>query len=190
MAKLYFRYAAMNAGKSTQLLQIEYNYKQLGRQVQLLTAKVDDRFGQGIITSRLGISSVAAMFTKKTDMFEVVKQYRAFVTDDTIGAILIDEAQFLTGEQVRDLHRAVHLLGVPVLAFGIRSDFQGMPFEGSAMLLTLAEDVEELKNVCSCGAKATMNMRVDAEGNRVRSGPQVLIGDATYRQVCGKCFYN
>ncbi|KVP16959.1 thymidine kinase [Burkholderia ubonensis] len=189
MSKLYFRYAAMNAGKSTQLLQIEYNYKSLGRHVQLLTAKVDDRFGEGIITSRLGISSVAAMFTPQTNMFEVVKQYRESVTDDTIGAILIDEAQFLKGEQVRDLHRAVHVLGVPVLCFGIRSDFQGNPFEGSAMLLTLAEDIEELKNVCSCGAKATMNMRVDAQGKRVRSGPQVLIGDATYRQVCGECFY-
>ncbi|KVP75117.1 thymidine kinase [Burkholderia ubonensis] len=189
MSKLYFRYAAMNAGKSTQLLQIEFNYKSLGRHVQLLTAKVDNRFGEGIITSRLGIASDAEMFTPETDMFEVVKRYRESVTDETLGALLIDEAQFLKGEQVRDLHRAVHVFDVPVLAFGIRSDFQGLPFEGSAMLLTLAEDIEELKNVCSCGAKATMNMRVDAQGKRVRSGPQLLIGDATYRQVCGNCFY-
>jgi thymidine kinase len=189
MSKLYFRYAAMNAGKSTQLLQIEYNYRTLGRQAQLLTAKVDNRFGSGVITSRLGISSPAAMYSPQTDMYAVVKAYRESVTDDTIGAILIDEAQFLRGEQVRDLHRACHDLGVPVICFGIRSDFQGNPFEGSAMLLTLAEDIEELKNVCSCGAKATMNLRVDAQGNRIRSGPQVLIGDATYRPVCAACFY-
>lgn len=189
MSKLYFRYAAMNAGKSTQLLQIEYNYKSLGRQVLLLTAKVDNRFGNGVIASRLGISSPAAMFSSHTDMYAVVKAYRESVTDDTLGAILVDEAQFLRGEQVRELHKAVHALGVPVMCFGLRSDFQGNPFEGSAMLLTLAEDIEELKNVCSCGAKATMNMRVDANGHRVRSGPQVLIGDATYRQVCGNCFY-
>lgn len=190
MAKLYARFAAMNAGKSTQLLQIEHNYNSNGRRVQLITAKVDDRFGSGRITSRLGVSSIAATFSAKTDMFLVVQQYRETTPQDKLGAILIDEAQFLTGEQVRELHRAVHTFDVPVLCFLIRSDFQGMPFEGAAMLLTLAEDIEEIKNVCSCGAKATMNMRVDAEGNRVRSGPQVLIGDATYRQVCGKCFYN
>lgn len=190
MAKLYARFAAMNAGKSTQLLQIEHNYKANGRRVQLITAKLDGRFGTGRITSRLGVSSLAATFIPETDMFDVVKQYAERTPQDELGAILIDEAQFLTATQVQDLHRAVHLFNVPVLCFLIRSDFQGMPFEGAAMLLTLAEDIEEIKNVCSCGAKATMNMRVDAEGNRVRSGPQVLIGDATYRQVCGKCFYN
>lgn len=190
MAKLYFRYAAMNAGKSTQLLQIEHNYRSLGRSVMLLTAAVDDRFGVGAITSRLGVSSEADVFTSKTDMFDLVGQYRASVSDNELGAILIDEAQFLQGEQVQALHRAVHTFDVPVLCFGLRSDFQGNPFPGSAMLMALAEDIEELKNVCSCGSKATMNMRVDAEGNRVRSGPQVLIGDATYRQVCGKCFYS
>ena len=189
MAKLYFRYSAMNAGKSTQLLQIEHNYSSLGRSVLLLTAAVDDRFGVGLITSRLGVSSEADVFTPSTDLFELVEQYRTSVSKEELGAILIDEAQFLAGLQVQALHRAVHTFGVPVLCFGLRSDFQGNPFPGSAMLMALAEDIEELKNVCACGSKATMNMRVDTEGQRVRSGPQVLIGDATYRQVCGKCFY-
>ncbi len=180
----------MNAGKSTQLLQIEHNYRSLGRSVLLMTAAVDDRFGVGAITSRLGVSSEADAFTSQTDMFDLVAQYRASVTENELGAILIDEAQFLSAKQVSQLHEAVHVHGVPVLCFGLRSDFQGQPFEGSAMLLALAEDIEELKNVCACGAKATMNMRVDATGQRVRSGPQVLIGDATYRQVCGKCFYS
>jgi len=190
MSKLHFRFASMCAGKSTQLLQIRHNYQSLGRSVMLLTAAVDDRFGVGSITSRLGISAEADVFKADTDMYVLVEQYRASVTDDELGAILIDEAQFLTVDQVQQLHRAVHTLHVPVLCFGLRSDFQGNAFPGAAMLLTLAEDIEELKNVCACGSKATMNMRVDGAGNRVRSGPQVLIGDGTYRQVCAKCFYN
>ena len=190
MAKLHFRFASMSAGKSTQLLQIRHNYQSLGRSVLLMTAAVDDRFGTGKITSRLGIDAEADVFRKDTDMFALVEHYRASVDDAELGAILIDEAQFLSVEQVQDLHRAVHTLGVPVLCFGLRSDFQGNAFPGAAMLLTLAEDIEELKNVCACGSKATMNMRVDGAGQRVRSGPQVLIGDATYRQVCAKCFYS
>lgn len=189
MSKLHYRFSAMAAGKSTQLLQIRHNYQSLGRSVMLLTAAIDDRFGVGIITSRLGINADADLFHKTTDMFELVKHYRSSVTDEELGAILIDEAQFLMPEQVQQLHRAVHTLHVPVLCFGLRSDFQGNPFPGAAMLLTLAEDIEELKNVCACGSKATMNMRVDGSGQRVRSGPQVLIGDATYRPVCAKCFY-
>lgn len=187
--KLHFRYASMNAGKSTQLLQIRHNYMSEGRSVLLLTAAVDDRFGVGLVTSRLGPTAEAGVFQKDTDMFAIVAQYRASVTDNQLGAILIDEAQFMTAEQVQQLHRAVHTLHVPVLCFGLRSDFQGNAFPGAAMLLTLAEDIEELKNVCACGSKATMNMRVDANGQKVTSGPQVLIGDSTYRQVCAKCFY-
>jgi len=189
MAKLHFRFASMSAGKSTQLLQIRHNYHSEGRGVLLLTAAVDDRFGVGKVTSRLGVSAEADVFRKDTDMFDLVKHYRSSVTDDELGAILIDEAQFMTVEQVQQLHRAVHTFHVPVLCFGLRSDFQGNAFPGAAMLLTLAEDIEELKNVCKCGSKATMNMRVDAAGKKVTAGPQVLIGDATYRQVCAKCFY-
>lgn len=188
MAKLHFRYAAMNAGKSTHLLQIAHNYNSLGKDVLLLTAKVDNRFGVGRITSRLGISKEADVYEKSDDLFNTLTLYKNMV-GEAAGAVLVDEAQFLTSDQVRQLHKAVHKLNLPVLCFGLRSDFRGLPFEGSAMLLTLAEDIEELKNVCACGAKATMNMRVDADGNRLREGPQVQIGDASYKQACAKCFY-
>lgn len=179
----------MNAGKSTQLLQIEHNYASLGKQVLLMTAQVDDRFGVGKISSRLGVSKDAEVFDTSANLFDRVAAFRD-QAGESLGAVLIDEAQFLTVEQVQQLHRAVHKLGVPVLCFGLRSDFQGLPFPGSAMLLTLAEDIEELKNVCACMSKATMNMRVDQDGQRVREGPQVLIGDVSYRQVCGRCFYS
>ncbi len=191
MAKLYARTSAMNAGKSTQLLQIAHNYESLGRKVLLMTAAVDDRYGVGRITSRLGVSREAAVFRADMDMFEVVRSYLdGLEGPHQLGAVLIDEVQFLTGIQVQALHRAVHVLKVPVMGFGLRTDFKGNPFEGSAMLLALAEDIEEVKTVCACGKKATMNMRVDAQGKRVTEGPQVEIGDARYRQVCGSCFYN
>ena len=196
MAKLYFRYAAMNAGKSTQLLQIAHNYNSLGKQVLLMTAKIDGRFGVGRITSRLGGSRSAECFDAMTDLFREVEQFqqkagtfRDFADDDPNLFVLIDEAQFLTAEQVRQLHRAVHQLDVPVLCFGLRSDFRGEPFEGSTMLLALAESIEEIKNVCECGRKATMNARFDEQGNREHSGPQVLIGDSSYKAVCASCFY-
>lgn len=187
--KLFFRYAAMNAGKSTQLLQAEHNYSSNGCAALLLTPMVDNRFGVGKISSRLGVTKDAEVFDTQTNLFDRVAAF-CKEAGDSVGAVLIDEAQFLTVEQVQQLHRAVHTLGVPVMCFGLRSDFQGMPFPGSAMLLTLAEDIEELKNVCACKSKATMNMRVDADGRRVRSGPQVLIGDVSYRQVCARCFYS
>jgi thymidine kinase len=190
MSKLHVRYGSMQSAKSAHLLLIEHNYKSHGGKCLLLTAALDDRFGVGQIASRLGISSPSETFTPDTDMFDVVKRYRESVSDEQLGAVLVDEAQFLKSQQAKDLHRAVHMLSVPVICFGIRSDFLANPFEGMAMLLTLAEDIEELKNVCACKSKATMNMRVDSDGNRVRSGPQVLIGDATYRPVCGSCFYD
>lgn len=189
MAKLHYRYASMNAGKSTQLLQIEHNYSSQGKRVLLLTAQVDDRFGVGQITSRLGVSKAAGTFNQDSDLYNQVRIFKQ-AAGDSLGAVLIDEAQFLSPEQVSQLHKAVHTFNVPVLCFGLRSDFRGQPFPGAAMLLTLAEDIEELKNVCACGSKSTMNMRVDAQGNRVKDGPQVLIGDATYRHVCARCFYS
>lgn len=188
MPKLHFRYAAMNAGKSTQLLQIEHNYSSLDKAVLLLTFHADNRFGEGRITSRLGVSKSAEVFNAATDMYERIDRFRREAIKD-VGAVLIDEAQFLSKEQILQVHRAVHKLNVPVICFGLRSDFRGMPFEGSAMLLTLAESIEEIKNVCACGAKATMNMRCDEQGHRLREGPQVMIGDASYRQVCANCFY-
>lgn len=190
MAKLHFRYAAMNAGKSTQLLQIAHNYESLGRKVLLLTAAVDNRHGVGLISSRLGVSREAAVFGPETDMFEVIRLYlNELEGSQQLGAVLIDEVQFMAGPQVQALHQAVHQLKVPIMGFGLRTDFRGSPFEGSAMMLALAEDIEEVKNVCACGSKATMNMRLDASGKKVTQGPQVEIGDARYRQVCARCFY-
>lgn len=189
MAKLAFRFSSMNAGKSTLLLQVRHTYEAEGRVALMYTAGIDDRFGVGKITSRLGISSEAQVFKSDTDMFEVVRRYREPLSQDLVGAVLIDEAQFLSGVQVQQLHRAVHAFNVPVMCFGLRSDFKGNPFEGAAMLLTLAEDIQEVKTVCRCARKATMNMRVDADGQKVKDGPQVEIGDTRYRQVCAGCFY-
>ncbi len=188
MAKLYFRYAAMNAGKSTQALQVTHNYESLGKMVMLMTAEVDGRFGEGQITSRLGVSRAADCFNDSTDMFVAIEQFRQRA-GDRLGAVLIDEAQFLSSEQVRQIHKAVHQLGVPVLCYGLRTDFRGQPFAGSTMLLALAESLEEIKNVCSCGRKATMNIRCDADGRRLREGPQILIGDGNHRQSCACGFY-
>lgn len=183
MAKLYFRYSAMNAGKSTYLLQVAHNYRSNGRDVALYTSQVDDRFGVGKITSRLGISSDATVYTPQTHFDE------ALPCD--VACVLIDEAQFLEPAQVQTLHRWAHAQNVPVMCFGIRSDFQGQPFPGAAYLLALADDLEEIKTVCACGKKATMNMRTDENGERVREGAQVLIGgNSRYRQVCARCFYS
>lgn len=182
MAKLFFRYAAMNSGKSTQLLQIANNYEAMGKRVLLFTAGIDNRYGHGKITSRLGIQRDADTFDAALDFFTL--DY------DGIACVLVDEAQFLSPEQVRQLHRLAHTRNVPIIAFGLRSDFVGAPFPGSAWLLSLAEDVEEIKTICECGRKATMHIRVDGSGQRVKEGPQVEIGDeARYRSVCGQCFY-
>lgn len=184
MAKLYFRYSAMNAGKSTSLLQVAYNYEEQGQKVCLLTASVDDRYGVGRITSRLGKSREAAVFTAQTDFTETLVQALP------LACVLVDECQFLTADQVPQLHKIAHGWNVPVICFGLRSDFRGQPFPGSAMLLTLADDLEELKTICSCGRKASMNMRVDASGNKVVDGAQVEIGgNSRYRSVCPRCFY-
>lgn len=184
MAKLSMRVAAMNAGKSTYLLQIAHNYNENGMEVFLLTSALDGRDGFGVISSRIGLRREATTFSTQSNFDEVLK-------DVNVACVLIDEAQFLTFEQVRQLHRWVHTRDIPVVAFGLRSDFQGNPFPGSAALLTLAEDIEEIKAICACGKKATMNIRLDEAGNRVREGEQVLIGgNDRYRQVCAKCFYS
>lgn len=184
MAKLFYRYSAMNAGKSTSLLQVAYNYEEQGRTVLLFTAMVDDRYGVGKITSRLGVDREAPVFGPDLDFEAVIGAQVG------IACVLIDEAQFLTDAQVRQLHRVAHLQNVPVLCFGLRSDFQGNAFPGSAALLALADDLEELKTICSCGRKASMNMRVDANGCKVVEGAQVEIGgNSRYRSVCPRCFY-
>ena len=181
MAKLYFRYSAMNAGKSTALLQVAHNYEEQGQQVCLYTAAIDHRYGSGKVTSRLGPQRDAAVFDSNFDFFLSAPQ---------VSCVLVDEAQFLTPQQVSQLHRLAHLRGVPVICYGLRSDFLGEPFPGSSYLLALADTMEELKNICACGKKATMNIRVDAAGQRQHSGAQIDIGgNERYLHVCGRCFY-
>jgi thymidine kinase len=181
VAKLYFRYSAMNAGKSTALLQVAHNYEEQGQHVKLYTAAIDDRYGSGKVTSRLGPQREVDIFDSSTDFLAAVPK---------VACVLIDEAQFLTTGQVAQLHQLAQVRGVPVICYGLRSDFRGDPFPGSAYLLALADDIEELKNICSCGKKATMNVRVDEQGRRIREGEQVSIGgNDRYRQACGRCFY-
>lgn len=183
MSKLFFRYAAMNAGKSTALLQVAHNYEERGMSVRLFTAAHDDRVGSGLIGSRLGLQREAETFGPGTEF------RREHLGD--IACLLIDEAQFLTPEQVVQLHRLAHAGRVPVICWGLRSDFQGKAFPGSAALLTLADDLEEMKTICACARKATMNLRIDASGRRVREGEQVVIGgNERYRAVCPTCFYS
>jgi thymidine kinase len=184
VSKLYFRYAAMNAGKSTALLQAAHNYEERGMKVRLFTAAHDDRAGNGIIGSRLGLQRPVETFGAQT-VFDA----------DWLGTgyacVLIDEAQFLTPEQVRQLHRLAHAAHLPVLCYGLRSDFRGDAFPGAAALLTLADDLEEMKTICACARKASMNLRVDDQGRRVQEGEQVVIGgNERYRAVCPSCFYS
>lgn len=184
MAKLYFRFAAMEAGKSVALMQVAHNYESHGRHVLLFTAAIDNRSGRsGVIESRLGLSREARTFGAAT-------RFDADAIDTTAACVLIDEAQFLSPAQVKQLHRLAHTADIPVIAYGLRSDFRGEPFAGSAMLLTLSDTIEELKRVCDCDRKATMNIRVDDDGKRVREGEQILIGGSNrYRSVCPRCYY-
>ena len=172
----------MNAGKSTSLLQVAHNYEEQGQQVMLYTAAIDNRYGVGLITSRLGPQRQVDLFDSETDFLAEAPQ---------VACILVDEAQFLTTRQVQQLHQVAQVRGIPVICYGLRSDFRGEPFPGSAYLLALADDIEEIKNICTCGKKATMNIRVDPEGRRIREGEQVSIGgNESYRQACGRCFYS
>ena len=184
MSKLYFRYAAMNAGKSTHLLQAAYNYEERGMRVRLFTAALDQRSGVGLIGSRLGL-------TRQVETFGPETVFDSAWVGPGVACLLIDEAQFLAAEQVRQLLRLAHQHPVPVLCYGLRSDFRGDPFPGSIMLLALADDLEEMKTICACARKASMNLRVDGEGRRVVDGEQVLIGgNDRYRAVCPSCFYS
>ncbi len=185
MAKLYFRYAAMNAGKSTALLQVAHNYEERGQTVALFTSAIDTRFGTGRIVSRLGVERPAELFDPSTAFGDLLLSRPPLPS-----CVLIDEAQFLTERQVTDLHRFAHVERVPVICYGIRSDFQGVAFPGSRTLLTLADDLEEMKTVCRCGRKATFNMRVDDAGRRITEGAQVEIGgNERYEAVCPLRFY-
>lgn len=183
MAKLFFRYAAMNAGKSTALLQVAHNYEERGHRVRIFTAQLDDRYGRGYVTSRLGPQRAAEVFTPDTNFLALI------AADPGIACILVDEAQFLSKTQVHALHEIAHLHNLPAICYGLRTDFQGELFPGSASLLALADEMDEMKTICDCGRKATMNMRVDESNRKVTEGAQVEIGgNARYRAVCGRCF--
>jgi thymidine kinase len=190
MAKLYFRYAAMNAGKSTALLQAAYNYEERGMAVVLLTAELDNRDGVGLISSRLGLTREAITFNAQHSIAERIAHAQQSHWIAKVACVLIDEAQFLSPAQVQELHRWAHAYNTPVMCYGLRSDFQGHAFAGAATLLVLADDIEEMKTICDCGKKASMNARFNDDGQRLREGEQVLIGgNGRYRGLCPDCFY-
>lgn len=185
MAKLYFYYASMNAGKSSHLLQADFNYRERGMATMLWTAALDSR-SQGMVRSRIGLESEAHRFTPETDLWAEVNAAHATAKLD---CVLVDEAQFLSPAQVWQLARLADEANIPVLCYGLRTDFQGELFPGSAVLLGIADSLVELKAVCHCGRKATMNLRVDAEGHPVRQGQQTAIGgNESYVALCRKHF--
>jgi len=186
MAKLYFYYASMNAGKSSTLLQAAFNYAERGMRAMLWTAAFDDRYGAGQITSRIGLKAPAHLFEPETDIFAAVALDLASAPPD---CVLVDEAQFLPLTQVFQCARICDELRIPVLCYGLRTDFQAELFPGSAQLLAIADHLVELKAVCECGAKATMNLRVDAAGHAVKQGAQTEIGgNDRYIALCRKHF--
>jgi thymidine kinase len=187
MAKLYFYYAAMNAGKSTTLLQADFNYRERGMQTMLWTAAHDDRSGAGQVGSRLGLTIEAHAYSPEVDLFDAVGDE---LKRRELHCVLVDEAQFLTRDQVLQLCRLCDEVNLPVLCYGLRTDFLGQLFEGSAALLALADALVELKAVCECGRKATMNLRVDADGHAVASGEQTEIGgNDRYIALCRRHFF-
>ncbi|WP_395344640.1 thymidine kinase [Ningiella sp. W23] len=186
MAQLYFYYSAMNAGKSTSLLQSAYNYKERGMQVALFTAAFDTRFGEGKIASRIGLSEPAHLFATDTDLFETASVLHG---QTPLGCIFIDEAQFLSRGQVKNCLRIVDELNVPVLAYGLRTDFRGETFEGSQYLLAWADKLSELKTICHCGRKANFVARLDEKGEAIAQGQQIEIGgNDKYVSMCRKHF--
>ena len=184
MAKLYFNYSTMNAGKSTSLLQASHNYRERGMQTYLMTAKMDTRAGKGKIASRIGIEENSDTFSPQEDLFEKIKNK---LKKEDISCIFLDEAQFLTKDQVWALARAVDDLGVPIMCYGLRVDFMGELFPGSAALLALADEMREIRTICHCGKKATMVVRLDSTGKAMTAGDQVQIGgNETYLSLCRK----
>lgn len=182
MAKLYFNYSTMNAGKSTVLLQAAHNYVERGMVPYLMTARLDTRAGEGKIASRIGISQPADTFGEGDDLFEMLA---ARQQQGPVACVFVDEAQFLTEEQVWQLARAVDDLGLPVMCFGLRVDFLGRLFPGSATLLALADEMREVRTICFCGKKATMVVRQDENGNILKGGAQVQVGgNETYVSLC------
>ncbi|HKH26847.1 MAG TPA: thymidine kinase [Sphingomicrobium sp.] len=188
MAKLYFYYAAMNAGKSTTLLQADFNYRERGMETMLWTAAFDDRSGSGTIGSRIALSAPANTFDEDADLFDAVGKE---LKKREVHCVLVDEAQFLSQRHVLQLCEVADNLGIPVLCYGLRTDFQAKLFPGSAALLALADSLIELKAVCECGRKATMNLRVDEQGFAVARGAQTEIGgNDRYVALCRRHFFD
>lgn len=186
MAKLYFYYASMNAGKSTNLLQADFNYRERGMQTLLFTAKIDTRYKQGMIKSRIGLEAPAIAFSDETSLWDIINAQHK---KKPLHCILIDEAQFLKKRQVFELARVCDDLNIPVLCYGLRTDFQAELFEGSQYLLAIADRLAEIKSVCFCGAKATMNLRVDENKKPIRHGQQTEIGgNERYIPLCRRHF--
>ncbi|MEK9785734.1 MAG: thymidine kinase [Gammaproteobacteria bacterium] len=182
MAKLYFYYSAMNAGKTTTLLQSRHNYAERGMNTLVLKPSIDSRSGQGRVRSRIGLEADAVDVDASDDLFAIVSTGHE---GSPLHCVLVDEAQFLNAEQVGQLSEVVDRLGIPVLAYGLRTDFLGQLFEGSRQLLALADELREIKTVCHCGRKATMVVRFDASGKPVSSGDQIQIGgNETYVSMC------
>lgn len=187
MAKLYFYYSAMNAGKSTALLQASYNYQERGLETLLFAPAIDDRDKLGWITSRIGLRAKASLFASHDNLLEQVEAHLNHKKE--LKCVLIDEAQFLTKKQVLQLTLVVDRLKIPVLCYGLRSDFRAEPFEGSLYLLIWADEINEIKTVCYCGRKAIMNIRFDAEKHKITEGKQIEIGgNERYVSVCRKHF--
>jgi thymidine kinase len=186
LAQLYFYYSSMNAGKSTSLLQSAYNYKEQGMNPVILSAAIDDRYGVGKVTSRIGLEAVAHLFNKDGNIFSFISEQNI---NQPIDCVLIDESQFLSKEQVKQLCQVVDKLDIPVLCYGIRTDFRGELFPGSQHLLAWADNINELKTVCHCGRKATMVVRLDTDGTIVSDGDQVVIGgNDQYQSMCRRHF--
>jgi thymidine kinase len=186
MAKLHFYYSAMNAGKTTTLLQSNYNYRERGMETLLFIPSIDTRHERGVISSRIGLVAEAHAFETTFDFFDYIQTVHM---SDLVNCVLIDEAQFLTKHQVLQLTRVVDELKIPVLAYGLRSDFMGEPFEGSKYLLAWADELSEIKTICHCGRKAIMNLRIDASGKILRQGEQIEIGgNELYIALCRKHF--
>ncbi len=177
----------MNAGKSTTLLQASFNYRERGMETALFTAGIDTRRAQGTIASRIGLSADAFVFDENTNLFREIEN---ILQDKKVDCVLVDEAQFLSARQVAELARVVDQLDLPVMCFGLRTDFRGALFPGSAQLLAIADDIRELKTICHCGRKATMNLRIDEKGNAISEGDQIEVGgNERYIALCRKHFY-
>ena len=188
MAKLYFSYSTMNAGKSTVLLQASHNYGERGMKTMLFTAELDNRSKVGNISSRIGLSEKASTFNNDDNLFSSVQER---LNIDKISCVLVDEAQFLTEKQVWELSDVVEILNIPVMCFGLRTDFQGKLFEGSSSLLAIADELKEIKTICHCGKKANMVVRVDSNGKVLKEGAQIEIGgNEKYISLCRKHWKN